>query len=88
MSLWSPRPTAFAAGCRPWAKRWANPRWHRFRRPLETREGVAVGAVTVGVALSGNIAGLTPEDLAGLPEAERDALGARGRVEKRRDDWG
>lgn len=40
-------------------------------------EGVAVGAVTVGVALSGNIAGLTPEDLAALPDDERDALRAK-----------
>lgn len=40
-------------------------------------EGVAVGAVTVGVALSGNIAGLTPEGLAALPEEERAALRAK-----------
>ncbi|MEE3099556.1 MAG: phosphonoacetaldehyde hydrolase [Pseudomonadota bacterium] len=40
-------------------------------------EGVAVGAVTVGVARSGNHAGLTPEDLAALPASERDRLRAR-----------
>ena len=40
-------------------------------------EGVAVGAVTVGVALSGNIAGLTVEDLMALPDDERAALLAK-----------
>ena len=33
-------------------------------------EGVAAGCLTVGVALSGNHVGLTPEDLAALPAAE------------------
>lgn len=37
-------------------------------------EGVAAGCVTVGLALSGNEAGLTPEELAALPEAERAEL--------------
>ncbi len=37
-------------------------------------EGVAAGCLTVGVALSGNHAGMSPEDLATLPEAERTAL--------------
>ncbi|MDD7911452.1 MULTISPECIES: phosphonoacetaldehyde hydrolase [Pseudovibrio] len=37
-------------------------------------EGVAAGCVTVGVALSGNAVGLTPEELAALPEADVDAL--------------
>lgn len=37
-------------------------------------EGVAAGCVTVGVALSGNHAGLTPEDLAALPAAEVEAI--------------
>ncbi len=40
-------------------------------------EGVAAGCVTVGLALSGNEAGLTPEALAALPEAGRAALRAR-----------
>jgi len=35
-------------------------------------EGVAAGCVTAGVALSGNHAGLTPEELAALPD---DAIG-------------
>jgi phosphonoacetaldehyde hydrolase len=39
-------------------------------------EGVAAGCVTVGVALSGNIAGRTAEELAALPEAEVDAIRA------------
>lgn len=33
-------------------------------------EGVAAGCLTVGVALSGNYIGKTPEDLAALPETE------------------
>jgi len=37
-------------------------------------EGVAAGCVTVGLALSGNYAGKTPEELAALPETEIDAL--------------
>ncbi|WP_102222900.1 phosphonoacetaldehyde hydrolase [Acidimangrovimonas sediminis] len=36
-------------------------------------EGVAAGCLTVGVALSGNAVGLTPEEVAALPEAERAA---------------
>lgn len=36
-------------------------------------EGVAAGCLTVGVALSGNAVGLTPEEVAVLPEAERAA---------------
>ncbi len=40
-------------------------------------EGVAAGCVTVGLALSGNEAGLTPDELAALPEAGRAALRAR-----------
>lgn len=40
-------------------------------------EGVAAGCVTVGLALSGNEAGLTPDELAALPEAARAALRAR-----------
>jgi len=40
-------------------------------------EGIAAGCVTVGVALSGNHAGLTPEDLAALSAPEVDALRAR-----------
>lgn len=37
-------------------------------------EGVAAGCVTVGLTLSGNEAGLTPDELAALPAAERQAL--------------
>ncbi|MEM6666904.1 MAG: phosphonoacetaldehyde hydrolase, partial [Pseudomonadota bacterium] len=32
-------------------------------------EGVAAGCMTVGVALSGNVVGLTPDELAALPDA-------------------
>lgn len=38
------------------------------------QEGVAAGCVTVGVALSGNAVGKTPDELAALTEAEVDAL--------------
>ncbi|MHA7772323.1 phosphonoacetaldehyde hydrolase [Roseibium sp. M-1] len=37
-------------------------------------EGVAAGCLTVGLALSGNYAGKTPEELAALSEAEVDTL--------------
>ncbi|GGB46969.1 phosphonoacetaldehyde hydrolase [Roseibium aquae] len=37
-------------------------------------EGVAAGCVTVGLALSGNFAGKTPEQLAELSEFERETL--------------
>jgi len=40
-------------------------------------EGVAAGCVTVGVALSGNHVGLTPEELAALPAPEVAALRTR-----------
>jgi phosphonoacetaldehyde hydrolase len=40
-------------------------------------EGVAAGCVTVGLTLSGNEAGLTPEELAALSAAERQALHER-----------
>lgn len=40
-------------------------------------EGVAAGCLTVGVALSGNFVGLTPEALAALPAAELAARRAR-----------
>ncbi|MDE3240964.1 MAG: phosphonoacetaldehyde hydrolase [Paracoccaceae bacterium] len=36
-------------------------------------EGVAAGCLTVGVAMSGNAVGLTPEEVAALPAAERAA---------------
>jgi len=39
-------------------------------------EGVAAGCLTVGVAMSGNIVGLTPEDLAATDPAEVDRLRA------------
>jgi len=44
--------------------------------PPGLAEGVAAGCPTVGVALSGNIAGKTPEALAALPRAERAAIRA------------
>lgn len=44
-------------------------------------EGVAAGCLTVGVALSGNYVGKTPEELAALSVAEVDAL-RRGAAEK------
>jgi phosphonoacetaldehyde hydrolase len=37
-------------------------------------EGVAAGCVTVGVSLSGNFVGLTPEELAALPDSEVEKL--------------
>lgn len=40
-------------------------------------EGVAAGCMTVGLALSGNEAGLSVEELAALSEAERDTIRAR-----------
>lgn len=39
-------------------------------------EGVAAGCPTVGVTLSGNYAGRTPDEIAGLSDAERDAIRA------------
>ena len=44
--------------------------------PPGIAEGVAAGCPTVGVALSGNIAGKTPEELAALSEAEVAAIRA------------
>jgi phosphonoacetaldehyde hydrolase len=38
--------------------------------------GVAAGCVSVGVALSGDIPGRTPGELAAMPHAERAALRA------------
>lgn len=40
-------------------------------------EGVAAGCLTVGVLLSGNEAGLTESQLAGLSESEKDAVRER-----------
>ncbi|HEV7264664.1 MAG TPA: phosphonoacetaldehyde hydrolase [Falsiroseomonas sp.] len=44
-------------------------------------EGRAAGTWAIGVALSGNIAGLSAADLTTLPEAERTALRARATAE-------
>jgi phosphonoacetaldehyde hydrolase len=44
-------------------------------------EGQAAGTWTVGLALTGNIAGLSAEELAALPEGERDALRGRATAE-------
>ena len=40
-------------------------------------EGVAAGCLTIGVTLSGNDAGRTPEEIAAMPELERQALSER-----------
>ena len=45
--------------------------------PVGLQEGVAAGTWTVGVAVTGNIAGLSAEALAALPPAELVALRAR-----------
>jgi phosphonoacetaldehyde hydrolase len=44
-------------------------------------EGVNAGTWTVGLALTGNIAGLSAEELAALPEANRAAIRARATAE-------
>ncbi len=49
--------------------------------PVGIGEGRAAGAWTVGVALTGNIAGLSPAELEALPQAERAALRARATAE-------
>ncbi|GGE04935.1 phosphonoacetaldehyde hydrolase [Aureimonas endophytica] len=47
-------------------------------------EGVHAGCWTIGVALSGNEAGLAPDELAALPEGERQALRERAGTALRR----
>lgn len=49
--------------------------------PVGLGEGVAAGTWTVGVALTGNIAGLSAAALAALPPAARAALRARAAAE-------
>jgi phosphonoacetaldehyde hydrolase len=44
-------------------------------------EGVNAGTWTVGLALTGNIAGLSAEELAALPEADKAAIRARATAE-------
>ena len=44
-------------------------------------EGRQAGTWTVGLALSGNIAGLSAEELAALPAEERDAIRDRATAE-------
>ncbi|HTW26676.1 MAG TPA: phosphonoacetaldehyde hydrolase [Acetobacteraceae bacterium] len=51
--------------------------------PPGIAEGVAAGTWTVGVALTGNIAGLSADELAALPASERDTLRARAERELR-----
>jgi phosphonoacetaldehyde hydrolase len=51
--------------------------------PPGIMEGRATGSTVVGVALSGNIAGRTPEELAALPEAERAAIRTQAEAELR-----
>jgi phosphonoacetaldehyde hydrolase len=45
--------------------------------PVGVAEGVAAGAWGIGLALTGNIAGLSPDALASLPDSEVDAIRAR-----------
>lgn len=45
--------------------------------PVGVAEGLAAGCWTIGLALSGNMAGLSAEELAALPAPERDALRTR-----------
>jgi phosphonoacetaldehyde hydrolase len=45
--------------------------------PVGIGEGIAAGTWTIGLALSGNLAGLSAEELAALPGPERDALRSR-----------
>jgi len=51
--------------------------------PPGIREGVATGCTVVGVALSGNIAGRTPEELSALSESERDTIRGQAGAELR-----
>ncbi len=44
-------------------------------------EGVNAGTWTVGLALTGNIAGLSADDLAALPEVEKAVIRARATAE-------
>jgi phosphonoacetaldehyde hydrolase len=46
-------------------------------------EGVNAGTWTIGLALTGNIAGLSAEELAALPEADRAVIRARATAEMR-----
>ncbi len=48
--------------------------------PADVEEGLACGAWMVGVAASGNETGLSVDDLAALPAAERDARVAQARA--------
>jgi phosphonoacetaldehyde hydrolase len=45
--------------------------------PVGIGEGIAAGTWAIGLSLSGNLAGLSAEELAALPTAERDALRER-----------
>ncbi|SEA97833.1 phosphonoacetaldehyde hydrolase [Rubrimonas cliftonensis] len=47
--------------------------------PVGVMEGVRAGAWTVGVSLSGNEMGLSPQEVAALPAAKRDARNAAAR---------
>jgi phosphonoacetaldehyde hydrolase len=49
--------------------------------PPGITEGRAAGTWSLGVALTGNIAGLSPAELAALPAAERAAIRARATAE-------
>jgi phosphonoacetaldehyde hydrolase len=49
--------------------------------PVGIGEGRAAGTWTVGVALTGNIAGLSAAELAALSDAERSGIRARATAE-------
>jgi phosphonoacetaldehyde hydrolase len=49
-------------------------------------EGKAAGAWTIGIALTGNAAGLSAEELAALPQAERTRLRDHAAIELRDAD--
>ena len=50
-------------------------------------DGRAAGTWTVGIALTGNAAGLSAEELAALPSAERTACGTRRQANSVRPMW-
>jgi phosphonoacetaldehyde hydrolase len=45
--------------------------------PVGIGEGIAAGTWTIGIALSGNLAGLSADELAALSAPDRDALRRR-----------
>jgi phosphonoacetaldehyde hydrolase len=51
--------------------------------PVGIGEGVAAGTRTVGIALTGNIAGLSEAEFSALTPSDRDAIRARATREMR-----